>query len=143
MIKKILATILFICFFSLNSNAEIDKIEIKDPWIRKPLGSSKISGAYMEIVNNNNFPIEIISFTTDIAEISEIHDMTHDNGIMRMRRVDSLIIEKNNNVILSPQGKHIMLINLTTKLSNKEKIPMKILIKNHPPIKIQALVKTN
>lgn len=137
--------IFYFCFIILNVNANQAQqpLEINNGWVRQTFGNARISSAYMEISNHNNFPIEITDITTDIAALSEIHDMTHQDGIMRMRKLDKLIIPANDNIILSPEGKHIMLINLNKKLLVGEKITMKIFIKDHSPLEIELIIKSH
>jgi len=137
--------IFYFCFIILNVNANQTQhqIEVNNAWARQTFGNSKISSAYMEITNHHNSPIEITHITTDIAELSEIHDMTHQGGVMRMRKLEKLVIPENDNIILSPEGKHIMLINLNKKLLVGEKIAMKIFIKDHPPLEIELIIKSN
>ena len=72
---------------------------------------------------------------------SEIHDMIHDDGIMRMRKLDSLMVPAKGKFTLYPEGVHIMLIGLTKKLLVGDKVTMTVEIKDYPAMTIMAEVK--
>ena len=53
-----------------------------------------------------------------MAEKAEIHDVIITNEIVRMKKVDQLTIQPNEQVYFQPGGSHIMLMNLKQELAD-------------------------
>lgn len=70
------------------------------------------NGAAFLIIHNEGGEDTLIGAQADIAERTEIHDMAMENGVMRMRQLDALLIGAGESVELAPKGKHIMFMNL-------------------------------
>ena len=68
--------------------------------------------------------IKITGVKSPVCKIAEIHSMVDDNGIMRMRKVDTLSMDKIGRIVLEPAGYHIMLINLSAPLKEGDIIPL-------------------
>jgi copper(I)-binding protein len=64
----------------------------------------------MELQNNGDEPIVLVDGESPLFGHVEIHTMIMDEGVMRMRRLDELVIEPGQNVQLRPGGLHLMLI---------------------------------
>jgi hypothetical protein len=65
---------------------------------------------------------ELVSATAPICEHVESHQMSEEAGIMKMRKIPSLVVEKNT--VLSPQGYHLMLIKLEKPLREGQSFPL-------------------
>lgn len=81
-------------------------------------------GAVFGILPSLNEDDELLSVTTPICDHVEIHKMSEENGIMKMRRVDSIIVTKNAETKLDPTGYHLMLIGLKSALQDGQKFPV-------------------
>lgn len=95
---------------------DADKIVVKDTWIQEGPPSQKITAAYMVIENHNSEEIALLSASTDAARVVELHKMEMEDGMMRMRRVDSISIPAGGTVALEPGGYHLMVISLNKEL---------------------------
>lgn len=81
------------------------------------MGSGSTSAAYMTLVNRADEPDMLISAATDAVEVVELHNNEIDeNGVMRMRPVESIEIPAKGEVALAPGGYHVMLIGLKQDL---------------------------
>jgi copper(I)-binding protein len=86
----------------------------------------KNSGAYGEILSNKDD--RLIKASSSVAKIVELHQHINDNGVMRMRKVDTgFMIKSNESMVMTPGGHHIMLIGLHKPL--KENTSMDLLLK--------------
>ena len=78
---------------------------------------SKNGAAYMIITNTSDKADALTSATSDIAKITEVHEMSFDDkGVMRMEEVEKLAIPPHSTVKLEPGGYHIMLMGLENPL---------------------------
>lgn len=138
---KKLYLVLYFCFILVSSYADVKKIEIKNSWVRPAFGDSRISAAYMEIKNNSADILKIVGVKSSVSKFSEIHNMFHDNGIMRMRKINELVIPANDSVFLSPEGIHIMLVGLYKKLLVGDVVVLDLILEDNSSIIINTIVK--
>ena len=92
---------------------DVGSIHISQPWSRAtPKGASAGAG-YMTITNKGSAPDRVNCVSSDAAAQCQIHTMTMDNGVMKMRPVEGgLEILPGQTVMLKPGGLHMMLVDL-------------------------------
>lgn len=69
---------------------------------------------------------QLVSVSSEVAGKAEIHETSMENGMMNMRPVGSVDLEAGSMVELKPQGKHIMLIDLTRALKEGEQVNLEL-----------------
>src|ERR1700754_1704736 len=60
-------------------------IEIQHPWARATPKGASVAGGYMKLINTGTTPDRLIGGTNANSEKFEIHEMSMDNGVMKMR----------------------------------------------------------
>ncbi|MFZ3035455.1 MAG: copper chaperone PCu(A)C [Parvibaculum sp.] len=98
------------------------QIEIAQPWARP--STVNTGAAYFRLTNTGASDDVLISVASDVAARVELHSMTMDGNIMRMRKEDSLPLPAGKSVSIEPGGLHIMLIGLKQPLVEGETFPM-------------------
>ena len=89
-------------------------LEIVQPWIRATPPGAPAGGGYLTITNKGSEADRLVGGATAIAMKTEIHEMSMDGGVMKMRPLaDGLEIAPGETVVLKPGGLHIMLMKLT------------------------------
>jgi periplasmic copper chaperone A len=68
----------------------------------------------------------LIGVTTPLAESVELHLMTHDNGVMKMRAVKEVALPAGRLVKLSAEGYHLMLINIKALIPEGVAVPLQL-----------------
>jgi hypothetical protein len=92
-------------------------LKISAPWARATPKGASVGGGYMKITNSGTAPDRLIGGTTDVASSFEVHEMSMDNGVMKMRPVTGgLEIKPGQTVELKPGGYHVMLMGLKEQL---------------------------
>ena len=91
-------------------------IEITRAWSRATPPGAPMGAIYMDFRNHSLEEISIDDISTDVAELSEVHQSIEVNGVMRMREVTPFLLPKNRTVSLQPGGKHVMLMRLKQSL---------------------------
>lgn len=71
---------------------------------------------YMTVENLGSRLDRLVSASSPVAEAIEIHRSTMDNGIVRMRPVDSIEVDAGEVLSLESGGYHVMLVGLTRDL---------------------------
>ncbi len=92
-------------------------LEISMPMIRATPPKAPVSAGYMKISNPSETADRLIGGSAEFAGKVEIHEMTMDGNIMKMRPVEGgLEIPSGSEVFLKPAGYHIMLMQLKEQM---------------------------
>ena len=95
----------------------VGPMHIDYPWTRAtPKGASSGAG-YLTVTNNGTTPDRLSCTSSDAAGGCQIHSMTMDNGVMKMRPLaNGIEIKPGQTVELNPSGYHMMLVGLKQQL---------------------------
>lgn len=98
-------------------------IDIADPWSRATPKGATVAAGYVKIINNGSTPDRLIGGSSDIAPTFEVHEMTMEDGVAKMRPVKGgLEIKPGETVELKPGSYHIMFVGLKKPLSPGEHV---------------------
>jgi periplasmic copper chaperone A len=96
---------------------KVGSLEITQPWARATPKDASAGAAYMTVTNTGTTPERLSCVSSDAAAQCQIHEMSMDNGVMKMRPVEGgLPIKPGETVTLKPGGFHVMLVNLKAPL---------------------------
>ena len=88
-------------------------LEIKHPWARATPKGAAVAGGYMTIINSGTSPDRLVGFSSPAAGKFEIHEMSMDNGVMKMRPLPNGIeIKPGETIALKPGSYHLMFMDL-------------------------------
>ena len=105
-------------FFAAVSDARAHEIKIGNlvihhPWIRQPIGSADVAGAYTTIDNKGSTDDVLIKITIENVPTVQIHDMMMQGDVMKMREVaKGLMIPAGKSFEFKPKSSHIMMMGL-------------------------------
>jgi periplasmic copper chaperone A len=102
-------------------------ISIEAPWSRATPGEAKVAAGYLTIKNKAAAPDRLVSATTDIAERTEVHQVSMTDGMMKMRQVsDGVPVPAGGAVVLAHNGYHLMFLGLKRPLMEGETFASKL-----------------
>ncbi len=101
-----------------------DLVEVDRPMVRAAAPGMTVSGAYMTVRNTDGTDHELVAAHSDVAENVELHTHAMEDGMMKMRRVDSVTLPAGSQVAFEPGGLHIMLIGLARDLNEGDSVEM-------------------
>ena len=111
--------VLCLSFLLLAGCAQQDHQRIGDlvvsvPWSRETPPTASVAAGFVTIQNKGGRDDQLLRVESATAKRVEIHEMRHDNGVMRMRqRVDGVPIPAGQTVVLGPGADHVMFIEPT------------------------------
>ena len=110
--------IAFLAFITMALHGAISgMLEIGIVQIRATAPGIDVTGGYVAITNHGNSDDTLVAISASFAKRVELHEMTHENGVMKMRwRGDGIGIPAGETVLLKPGGLHIMFMGLTETL---------------------------
>ena len=115
---------------------------IQNVWIKDSPLNHPMTAAYLTIHNTSNSDTTLIAISSSIAERIEIHQMSMDNDIMKMRPLkDGLIIPANDITYLKPGDFHLMFFGLKKQMTPMETHLINLTFQNLGTIAVHALVK--
>jgi len=114
--KKHFVKPITILLLMINSTLALAQISIKDGYIREMPPGQKVSAAFMQLTNNTSDPMVLIGGFSELTSAIEVHQHKHVNGVMQMSKLNELVIQPNETVVLKPGGLHIMLMGLKQRL---------------------------
>lgn len=93
-------------------------IVISQPFARATTPGARVAAAYLQLENTGKTPITLVSATSPVCGKVELHTMSMEGGIMRMRQItDGVTIQPGGTASLEPGGMHLMLMDLRQQLT--------------------------
>lgn len=112
----LLIAAIFVLSAVTSSQAEdvaVGNIKISAAWVRATPKGAPVGGGYMTITNIGSVPDRLVGGTSSVSGRFEIHEMSMDNGIMKMRPVAGGVeIKPGQTVKFEPAGYHLMFVGL-------------------------------
>jgi periplasmic copper chaperone A len=128
-------------FWSRSARAadfDVGSIHISQPWARATPKGASSGAAYMTITNKGSTPDRVSCVSSDISAQCQIHSMTMDNGVMKMRPVEGgLEIKPGETVTLKPSGFHVMLVDLKHPLEKGKMLEATLQFEKAGTVKVE------
>jgi copper(I)-binding protein len=96
-------------------------ITVENAWARATVPGQKVGAVYLEI--RSETPAKLIGVSSPVAASAEIHSMSNDAGVMKMRQLRHLDLPPGQTVRLAPNGNHIMLLDIKQPLQAGGRVP--------------------
>ncbi|MGD9965914.1 MAG: copper chaperone PCu(A)C [Hyphomonadaceae bacterium] len=126
----VLCFTLALCACGAGSPSPLDtsagQLSIQDSWAAPTPSGAAVSAGYLTIDNTADADDRLLNATSPRAERIEIHEMTMDGAIMRMRSVEALDIAANAETKLAPGSVHLMFYNVAPPFDEGEQIPVQL-----------------
>ena len=115
------------------------QLEIKTPWARATPGHAEDGAAYLTIVSPTADGRTAAS--SPVAKKAELHTMSMEGGVMRMRPLAAIDIPAGQTVALSPEGMHIMLLGLTQPLHEGQSFSLTLSFDHAGPRQVTVAIE--
>lgn len=122
LIKSIIS--LLVLAFLLSACEVNNRVAVIDSWARASVPGQSVGAAYMTLISADDSTF--VRAETPIASSVEIHSMTMDNGVMKMRMLPELPLKAGKEEKLAPGGFHLMLFDLKKQLKAGEQLELKL-----------------
>ena len=124
------------------ANDQTGELRVEQAYARSTV-PAKMSGAvYLTIENKGKTNDKLIAVTGPIAKSVEMHTMSMDGNVMKMREVQSIEIKPAATVAMKPgDGYHIMLVGLKQPLKSGDKFPLTLSFEKFGKLKISVRVE--
>lgn len=116
-------------------------IEIERAYARASIPNVPNSAAFFVIKNNSDKDIAITSANSDIAKKNELHTHIKENKMMKMMKIEKLVVPAKSSLELKSGGDHIMLMGLKKELKAGDEINLELSFSDGDKKKIKVPVK--
>ncbi len=114
-------------------------IRAEQPWARATAPQQKVGGAYVTLTSPADD--RLLGASSPVAGRVEVHEMTMDGGVMRMReQKDGLALPAGKPVALAPGGYHIMLMDLQKPLVAGQVIAVQLRFQHAAPLDLEVKI---
>jgi periplasmic copper chaperone A len=102
--------------------AQPTQLEVNNAWAGATPGKAENGAAYLTIQSST--ADRLVSVSSPVAKKAELHSMSMQGAVMKMRPIDGLDVPAGQPVALKPGGEHIMLMGLNQQLHEGQSFPL-------------------
>jgi copper(I)-binding protein len=100
-------------------------IKIENAYTRATAPGQQVAGGFMKIENKGTAD-QLVSASSPVAGEVQLHEMSMDGNVMKMRQVKDIAVPANGAVELKPGGYHLMFLNLKGPFNAGQTVPVKL-----------------
>lgn len=131
---------------SAESNAAIEaragELTLRSPWARATAPGAAVGGGFLQIENAGSQADRLVSASSPISKSVELHSMTMENNVMRMREIEAIDLPAGERVALRPGGLHLMFIGLEAPLQAGQSFPVRLRFERAGEVELQFAVQS-
>lgn len=116
-------------------------VEIDGAYARASIPNVPNSAAFFVIKNNSDKDIAITSTNSDIAEKNELHTHIKENQMLKMMKIEKLVVPAKSSLELKSGGDHVMLMGLKKELKAGDEISLELSFSDGDKKSIKVPVK--
>ena len=110
------------------SPAVAQSVKAENAWARATVPGQKTGSVYVELTSSTDGAL--VAAASPVAARAELHSMTMDGGVMRMRALPRVELPAGKTVKLAPGGLHVMLVDLKQPLKAGDKVPVTLSVQS-------------
>ena len=126
--KTLYFVLLMAAAMLISCSKQASEIIVTDNWVRATAKGQEVGAAYMTITSV--LETSLVKVESSASDSVEIHSMSMENGVMKMRMLEQLDLKANTPNKLAPGGFHLMLFDLKKPLKAGETVSFILHFKN-------------
>jgi copper(I)-binding protein len=121
----------------------VGDIYIGHPYARASVPGQTSGGAYLSLENKSAKSDDaLVSAETPAAASIEIHTMSLENNVMRMREVSAIDLQPGTKIAMQPgNGYHLMMLGLKAPLKAGDRLPLTLHFRKAGKVETMILVE--
>ena len=121
---------------------KLGSLRVEHPYARSTVPAQPSGAVYFAIENKGTNGDKLIGVASPVAKSVEIHTMSMDGDVMKMREVQSVEIKPSATISMKPgDGYHIMLIGLKQQLKSGNTFPLTLSFEKSGKLKVSVKVE--
>lgn len=98
------------------------QVAVEGAWVRATVPAQKATGAFMQLQAAQDS--KLVSASSSAARAVEVHEMSMQHDVMKMRQVPFVVLPAGKTVELKPGGYHLMLFDLNKQVKDGDTVPL-------------------
>ena len=120
---------------------KLGSITIGHPYARSTVPGQPAGGGFLKL-DNQGGDDKLLAATSPVSKAVELHTMSMDGDVMRMRQVDAIDLPAGKTVELKPGGLHMMFVGLKAPLKAGDKFPLVLKFEKAGEVTVEVHVET-
>ncbi|MGI5240072.1 copper chaperone PCu(A)C [Dactylosporangium sp. CA-139066] len=123
-----------------DAGAQATALVMKDPWVKT--AESGMSAAYGTLVNTGGKDVVVVSATSSVSPVMELHETTMVDGKMAMQpKAGGFTIPAGGSHEFKPGGDHLMLMDVKTPVKPGDEVTITLTLNDGGTMRFTALGK--
>lgn len=114
--------------FGLSPSFAEGNLRVENAWARATVPGQQVGAVYLTLTAGK--PMRLVQVETPAARTAQIHSMSNDGGVMRMRQLESVELPAAQVVNLEPGGTHLMLLGLKQPLVDGQVLRLTLMVED-------------
>src|ERR1044072_4107268 len=110
------------------SSVFAQSVKVENAWARATVPGQKTGSVYVDLTSAAD--TALVAAGSPVAARAELHSMSMDGGVMRMRALPRVELPAGKTVKLAPGGMHVMLVDLKQPLKAGETVPLTLSVQS-------------
>jgi len=121
---------------------KLGDVTIDHPWSRATPKGAKVAGGYVKVTNGGAAADRLVGGTFAASRGVEIHEMSSDGGVMKMRQLKSgLEVQPGATMELKPGSYHLMFTDLSRPLTAGERVKGTLVFEKAGTVEVEYTVE--
>jgi hypothetical protein len=138
--KKMLVLAAFALAACGGSGPQTHGLHVENGWATPTPGGVNVSAGYVTIVNDSDAADALTAAASPRATSVDLHEMSMDGAVMRMRAVAAVPIGAHRRVTLGPGGTHLMFNGVTAPFAEGQRIPVQLTFEHAGAVSVELPV---
>lgn len=117
-------------------------LDIGHPWTRSTVAGQPAGGGFLTVRNTGPAADRLVGAASPAAAEVQMHTMSMEGDVMRMRQVDGIDLPAGQTVALEPGHLHLMLIGLKAPLKAGDMVPLTLRFEKAGEVPVQLKVES-
>jgi copper(I)-binding protein len=113
--------------------------KVEGAWARPTVAGQSAGGGFLRITGGSAAD-KLVAARTPVSPSVELHTMTMDGDVMRMRAIDAIAVPAGKTVELKPGGLHLMFVGLQQPLAAGAQFPLTLRFEKAGEVTVQVKV---
>ena len=138
---KMISLLRVMLLWAVATGVWAEGLAVTDGWVRLVPPVSENSAAYFTLHNKSDQPLEILSASSEVARVVELHNVIHEGGLMSMQKQDKVTVPAQKSLEFKPGSYHVMLIGLKQPLQENQAVTLTLHLAGGATTQVALTVK--
>jgi copper(I)-binding protein len=118
----------------------VGDLVVENPWARESVTRTGV--VYLRVHNDGDSDDRLIGVASEVADKAQLHASEMQDGVMRMRPVEALLVPAHGEAVLEPGGLHVMLMGLGDPLVEGNSLPLTLHFEQAGEVEVVATIES-